>query len=78
MEMRAQHLRSHILQPATRNLPGGRQRRQSLHEAATLMLNAICGILADLVHERNRLDGRACFEKHHWLDLAIGRLHTYV
>ena len=66
VEVRCQHLGSDILQPVAGHFGNSRQWRQSLHEAAALVLHAICGILADLVDERNGLDRGAGFEKDYW------------
>jgi hypothetical protein len=41
---------------------------QAFDETAVLVLNAVCGVLTDLVYKRDRINWRSCLEEDHYIN----------
>lgn len=68
MKMRRKNALRDFLKAFLSCLADGRNRRQPFHEAAVLLLNAICSVLTNLLNKRHGVNRIPRFEEQHWFD----------
>lgn len=66
MKMRCKHFFCNCFEAFLVSFLDARDRSKTFHETTVFMLNTVCGILADLVHEGYRLYRSSCLEENHW------------
>lgn len=70
MEMRCEDSLSDSFKALLVGLLNARDRSQALYKTTILVLNAVCGVLADLVDKRHRFHRCSCLEEDHCLEIS--------
>jgi len=66
MKMRCKHFFCDCFETFLVSFLDARDRSKTFDETTVLMLDTVCGILANLVHERYGLYRSSCLEENHW------------
>ena len=78
MKMRCKHFFCNCFKAFLVSFLDAGDRSKTFDETTVLMLNTVCGILANLVHERYGLYRSSCLEENHWEASVIGVISSSV
>ena len=78
MKMRCKHFFCDCFETFLVSFLDARDRSKTFDETTVLMLDTVCGILANLVHERYGLYRSSCLEENHWETSVIGVISSSV
>lgn len=71
MKMRCKHFFCNCFEAFLVSFLDACDRSKTFDETTIFMLDTVCGILADLVHERYGLYGSSCLEENHWKTTSV-------